>query len=231
MISSDGWKEACRLRLIVEDENKKVKEKPDLTIGKLKYKADLIPPSLMVDRYFAEEQKHIDNCSADIESLTQQMDAMKEEQGGEEGLLYEVIDEKGKISKNEVTKRLKEIKGDADVAEERKVLEDYLALLEKEAELKKQVKEAQKKLDEKVGAHYAKLSVEEIKTLVIDDKWLMTLAADMDSQIQNIASLLANRIKELAERYAAPLPNLTSDVETLSDKVDAHLNKMGFAWK
>jgi type I restriction enzyme M protein len=231
MVASDGWKEACKLRLVIEDENKKVKEKPDLTIGKLKYKADLIPPSLIVNRYFAEDQKQIDSLNAEIEMLTQQMEAMKEEHGGEEGLLYEVIDEKGKISKNEVTKRLKDIKGDADAADERKILEDYLALLEKETELKKKVKEAQKKLDEKVAAHYAKLSVEDIKALVIEDKWLTTLAADMDAQIQNIAALLANRIRELAERYAAPLPNLVNEIEALSGKVDTHLKKMGLTWK
>lgn len=231
MVASDGWKEACKLRLVIEDENKKVKEKPDLTIGKLKYKADLIPPSLIVARYFAEDQKQIDTLTAEMEALTQQMEAMKEEHGSEEGLLYEVIDEKGKITKNEVTKRLKDIKGDADAVDERKALEDYLALLEKETELKKKVKDAQKKLDERVAAHYGKLSVEEIKALVIEDKWLTTLAADMDSQIQNIAALLANRIKELAERYAAPLPNLIDGVDILSGKVDTHLKKMGFAWK
>ena len=231
MISSDGWKEACKLRLIIEDENKKIKEKPDLTIGKLKYKADLIPPHLIVARYFANEQKQIDDLSVEIESLIQQMDAMREEQGGEEGLLYEVVDEKGKISKNAVTKRLKEIKDDADAADECKALEEYFTLLEKEAEFNKKMKEAQKKLDETVAAQYAKLSVDEIKTLVIDDKWLTALSADMDSQIQNIAFQLANRIKELAERYTIPLPELTDDVDTFTDKVSAHLKKMGFSWK
>jgi type I restriction enzyme M protein len=231
MISSDGWKEACKLRLIIEDENKKIKEKPDLTIGKLKYKADLIPPSLIVARYFAKEQKVIEDISAEIESLTQQMDTVKEEHGGEEGLLYEVIDEKGKISKNAVVKRLKDIKGDTDAVDERKALEEYFALLEKEAKLNKRVKENQKKMDETVAAQYTKLSVEEIKTLVVDEKWLTTLATDMDSQIQNIAFQLANRIKELAERYTAPLPELTDDVVTLSGKVNAHLKKMGFKWK
>lgn len=231
MISSDGWKEACKLRLIIEDENKKIKEKPDLTIGKLKYKADLIPPSLIVTRYFAKEEKVIEYLSAEIESLTQQMDALKEEYGGEEGLLYEVIDEKGKIGKNAVAQRLKDIKGDADATDERKALEEYFALLEKEAEFNKKVKETQKILNEAVAAQYAKLSVEEIKTLVVDEKWLTTLAADMDSQIQNIAFQLANRIKELTRRYTLPLPRLVNDVDVFSTKVEKHLKKMRLAWK
>ena len=86
-------------------------------------------------------------------------------------------------------------------------------------------------MDEKVAAKYAKLSTNETKTLVIENKWFATLAADMDAQAQAIASQFADRIKELAERYVSPLPELTNEVETLTNKVDAHLKKMGFAWK
>jgi type I restriction enzyme M protein len=231
MISVDGWKEACKLRFVVEEDNKKSKEKADLVIGKLKYKADLIPPALIVARYLPQEQKQLDNLTAEAESFAQQMGEMKEEHGGEEGLLEEVIDDKGKISKGTIAERLKEIKDDPEAADERKVLDAYLALIEQEAEANKKVKEAQKALDEKVRAQYAKLSEQEIKALVIDDKWLATLAADVDTQTQAIASQFAARIKELAERYASPMPQLTGDVETLTAKVDAHLQKMGFAWK
>ncbi len=45
-----------------------------------------------------------------------------------------------------------------------------------------------------------------------------------------IVSLFTGRIKELAERYATPLPQLSNEVDTLTSKVDAHLKKMGFAW-
>ena len=41
---------------------------------------------------------------------------------------------------------------------------------------------------------------------------------------------LTGRVKELAERYATPLPQIAEEVETLSDKVDTHLKKMGFVW-
>ena len=58
------------------------------------------------------------------------MEEMAEEHGGEEGLLAEVIKEKGASSPPGVNARLKEIKGDAEAADERKALNDYLALLE-----------------------------------------------------------------------------------------------------
>jgi hypothetical protein len=41
---------------------------------------------------------------------------------------------------------------------------------------------------------------------------------------------LTGRIKQLAERYAAPLPKLAQEVQALSARLDEHLKKMGFAW-
>jgi type I restriction enzyme M protein len=38
------------------------------------------------------------------------------------------------------------------------------------------------------------------------------------------------RIRELAERYSAPLPKLTDEVSAFASRVEGHLKKMG-AWK
>jgi len=230
MITSDGWKEAGKLRLIVEDEKNKSKEKPDLVISKQKLKADLIPPALLVARYFNKEQNEINALIAESESLAAQMEELKEEQGGEEGTLEEVVDEKGKISKGILTKRIKEIKDDPETGDERKALEDYLALIEKESETNRQVKEAQKALDEKVAAQYAKLTEEEIKTLVVDEKWLVRIAADVQSELDHISQNLNGRISELAERYTTPLPQQSQNLDELKNRVDVHLKKMGFIW-
>ena len=74
------------------------------------------------------------------------------------------------------------------------------------------------------------LSEDEVKTLVIEDKWLATFASDMQTELNRISQALARRIKEIGERYAMPLPKLSEDVEILSRKVDAHLKRMGFIW-
>ena len=42
---------------------------------------------------------------------------------------------------------------------------------------------------------------------------------------------LTGRIRQLAERYATPLPQLTDEVATLAARVDGHLKKMGAVWK
>jgi type I restriction enzyme M protein len=41
---------------------------------------------------------------------------------------------------------------------------------------------------------------------------------------------LTGRIKQLAERYATPLPKLLDELESLAVTVDEHFKKMGFVW-
>jgi type I restriction enzyme M protein len=176
-----GWVEAARPRLIVETKEQKSKEDPDFTVDKHKFKSDLIPAALLGARYFAAAQPVIDAIESEAAALEQQLDELKEEHGGEGGLLEEVVDEKGRIPKKAVAARLKEIGGDVDLDDERKALENYAALLDQQADTKSRLKAAQDALEAKVAEKYGKLTEAEIKTLVVDDKWLAQLAADVQS--------------------------------------------------
>jgi type I restriction enzyme M protein len=66
---------------------------------------------------------------------------------------------------------------------------------------------------------------------VVDDKWLANLAAAVQGELGRVSQTLTGRIRQLAERYATPLPQLTCEVETLAARVDEHLKKMGAVWK
>ena len=92
------------------------------------------------------------------------------------------------------------------------------------------MKDLQRTLDAKVASQYARLSEDEIKTLVVDDKWIATLSTDIQTELDRVSQALTGRIKQLAERYEKPLPKLTEYIEILGMKVDEHLKKMGFAW-
>lgn len=227
MIVGDGWKEANKLRLI---EDKKSKEQPDLVIDKKKFKAELIPPSLITARYFRQEKADLDKAESDLAAATQALEEMQEEHGGDEGVLSDLMNEKGKIPKAAVLDRLKEIKKDKDAEEERKILSAYLDLVEKESAAGSTVKNLQKALDLKVAGKYSKLTEDEIKTLVVEDKWLATLESDIQTELDRVSQALTGRIRQLAERYATPLPKLEEEAEALSAKVEGHLKKMGFAW-
>ncbi len=225
---------------------------------------DLIPPELIVRRYFAEEQRTIEEFEADKESVTREREEMEEEHGGEEGILEGLKNGKGKITKGVVQDRAMELraeilessetsfeqkrsakaikkdfakivweKGTKDEAElfaELDVLHDYLRLIDAEAAATKKVKDARLALDRKVLAKYGELDEEEVKTLVVDDKWMATIESAVKSEMERISQNLTRRIRTLAERYAVPLPELTIEAEDLTAKVNAHLNKMGFVW-
>jgi type I restriction enzyme M protein len=230
LIAADGWQEAARPRGIVEDKARKIKETPNLAIGRKKYKMDLVPPALVVARYFAKEQTEVEALQAQQETAAQVLEEFIEEHSGEEGLLAEAANDRGKVTKGVLTGRLKAIAGDAESNDERDALERCLALIDADSEASKAVKEAQAALDAKVLARYGKLTEAEIKTLVVEDKWLASLRAAIDGEVQRAMQQLARRVKELEERYARPLPALECEVEALSAKVEKHVEKMGLAW-
>jgi len=83
-------------------------------------------------------------------------------------------------------------------------------------------------LEVKIINQYPKLSIDEIKTLVVDKKWMVTMEAKIKTGMDAIIHRLTERIKELTERYETPMPKLTNDVTDLTSKVEKHLKKMGY---
>jgi len=92
-------------------------------------------------------------------------------------------------------------------------------------------REAEETLAKQTLEKFAKLTVDEIKTLVVADKWLAALAAAAQDEVDRVSQTLTGRIRQLAERYATPLPALENEIEQLSAKVSGHLKKMGAVWK
>jgi len=223
LIAADGWK-AETYRVI---ETKKGKgDKPGKEVDK-GWACDLVPKELVVARYFAPEQEAIRKLEEESESLAAQITELEEEHNTEDGAFSEL----DKINKANVTARLKEIKGDKELKDEADVLNQWLKLNNRQAAAKKQLKEAEKELDDRAYAKYPKLTQDEVKTMVIEDKWLASLEAAIHGEMDRISQGLTQRVKELAERYETTLPELTDQVGDLEEKVNGHLEKMGFAWK
>ena len=218
LIAIDGWK-AETDRVIETDKKGKEKDKGWI--------CDLVPKTLVVARYFSEEQAAIDRLVIDLDSVTACLAEMEEEHGGEDG----AFPERDKVNKANVTEQLKEIKGDKDATDEAAALNDWLKLNNEEAGLKKRIKEAEAALDGQAYAQYPKLTESEIKTLVVDDKWLATLDAAIYGEMDRVSQQFTQRVKELAERYETPMPQMVGRVAELEAKVNCHLEKMGFAWK
>lgn len=223
VLTQAGWPGGKVLRELVARKGEKLKETPDLTINKIKYKAELIAPALIVQRYFAEEQAALDALQAKLDNATQELDSFIEEHSAEDGNLAEALNDKDKITKASVTARLK-LATDPD---EKTALKQVQKLFDAETRQKKAVKDAQDALDLAVFKHYPSLTEADIKALIVDDKWLATLCGQIEAEIERITQQLANRVKELDERYAEPMPAITRSVEQLSNKVADHLKTMG----
>jgi type I restriction enzyme M protein len=138
------------------------------------------------------------------------------------------------VNKASVTARLKEVGGlftsDEEAREEASILQQWLKLNSEEADIKKRLKEAEANLDAKAYSYYPKLSEVEIKTLVVDDKWLAALDAAIQGETDRVSQQLTQRVMELAERYETPLPKVASRVAELEARVNCHLERMGFSW-
>ncbi|MEY0665136.1 type I restriction-modification system subunit M [Providencia rettgeri] len=226
VLVQDGWSTGKVLRELEVKKGEKLRETPDLVIGKTKYKAELIPPALIVARYFADEQTTIDTLQSELDSASQELETYLEENSGDDGLLNDALNDKDKVTKATIMARLK-VAIDLD---EKSVLKQVKKLFDNEADAKKTLKEAQDALDLAVLKQYPKLSIDEIKTLIVDDKWLTTLQNNIEAEIERVTQQLANRVKELEERYSEPLPDISKSVESLSEKVAGHLQAMGLEW-
>lgn len=231
LITSDGWKGANTLTEIVKKKGEKSDEEPDVVIGKARFKAELIPSTLIVARYFTAEKAALDDLQAGFEAVSREIAGMQEGHGGDEGLLSAVIGDNGKIAKGAVKARLKEIKGDRDSDDEREVLEQYLDLIDRESEAKTAVKAAEGALNKKLLKKYPALTEDEIRTLVVEDKWASTLCSDIKVELDRLSQHLTGRVRELADRYETPLPEIEDEVEALDAKVEEHLKRMGFVWQ
>jgi len=106
----------------------------------------------------------------------------------------------------------------------------YQSLANDEASLSSQIKVAENALYELLIEKYPNIPLNEIKELIVDDKWLATLQTNIVAEIERVTQQMANRVKQLEERYSTPLPTLTQSVDDLSDKVAGHLNAMGLEW-
>lgn len=197
------------------------------------WKADkeMIPAELIINKYFQNDQYAIDELEEQKEAVGRQMEELEEDQTDENDLFDNARNDKGKLAKASINDRIKQIKYDKDAQDELKALKVYMILLEEEAETKAKLKQAVKALDDKVSRKYSSLTDAEIKTLLVEDKWLASVTREVQTTIEIVSHRLGTRIKELAKRYAQLLPEIEDEVNELTLKVEEHLIRMGFTWK
>jgi type I restriction enzyme M protein len=230
LVMNEGWAGAAKPRKTIEDKDRKLSEAPDLVVGTgrgaTKYKMDLIPPALIVARYFAQERGDLDTLIAAIEGASRAVEEYVEEHAVEDGLLAEAMDD-DKISKALVAARLRVAKREGSDPDEVATLEHLLKLYDTEAAGKKVVKAVEDELDKKTLAKYGDLSEDDIRTLVLHDKWAATMVSRVSAEVEALTLALVGRIQQLGERYGETVGDLDAVLAKLEAKIEGHLAGMG----
>ncbi|HCX03966.1 MAG TPA: type I restriction-modification system subunit M, partial [Clostridiales bacterium] len=191
---------------------------------------DLLPEELIINGYFKGEKEEVENLESEKDNLESELQEFEEEHTGEDGLLEEVRNDKGNITKTALKKKVKELEKEKDSEEELEVFNKYLTLTDDISSIKKKIKKKEKALSKKVGEKLENISEEEVKDIVVEKKWITTVKSKVLEEMERISYRLTSRIKELAERYEEPLPEIEKEVQKLEGKVKEHLKRMGVSW-
>lgn len=234
LLAQDGWAAASTVRQLVpiKDKNGKniYKEEADFEFGnaktKTKHKSDIIPPALVVSRFFADKKANLDAITQSKENATQALESFIEDNSGEDSLIASALGENGKYKAADV-KREAKVATDTDEAA---ALSTLAKLQTNEAAAKKAEKAAIEALDLATFKKIPQLTEDEAKALTVNDKWLATIETRIGEEIERITQALATRVQTLDERYAKTLPELSDAVDSFSKKVETHLKKMGLKW-
>jgi type I restriction enzyme M protein len=230
LVMNEGWLDAAKPRTAIEDKGRKLTETPDLVIGTgrsgTKLKMDLISPSLIVAKYFADEQAKINELNGRADSAARAVEEYTEEYAVEDGPLSAAMDD-DKINKALASARLKQAKREDSDPEEIKALEQLINLYDTEAATRKAVKDAKSDLDLATLKKYGELTVDEIKRIVLDDKWHATVSTRVASEVNSLTLNLVSRIRQLGERYAETVEDLGTQLTKLESLVARHLADMG----
>ncbi len=238
LIAQDGWPavkdlaeitkesdEAANLTVVFEETETEKKGKAKTKRISKKYRSEVIAPELVARRYFSDDLAKLEEKQNELERLSQELESHLEEHSVEESVLNDVLDAKGKLS----AKLLKAELEKSGIEEgERAILQTAQTLMAQEKVAKDAVKTQSEALNLAIFKQFGQLSEEEIKELVVKDKWLATLQSRIENRLENAIQQLISRLNTLEDRYRSPMAELAQEVEMWQSKVNVHLKNMGF---
>lgn len=190
------------------------------------YDGEIIPKSLVIEHFYPDELNAQKKYQGELDVITAQLEELVEENSGEDGYFTALSDMKDAT----VKARIKAIKQDADSADELQALQEYLRLSGIESDAKKLIKESIALLDMAAREKYEQLTDEEIKQLLVEEKWFRTIYDGIDAIHSAVSHRLSSRVTELVKRYEFTLPECEAEITVLESKVKSHLERMGFVW-
>ena len=235
MVSNDGW-------TYPEVKAIKRKETTDKKTNTTKVKesacmydeivCDLLPVNIVLSEYFTAETSAISDLVGQIDDKQSEMDELVEQYPD----VFDLGDDDDNESEEKTTsvkaadvkKAIKNAKAEGTSDADVKLLKQWLELSTKKDELNKTLKQKRNALTEAVVKKYASLSENEVKTLVVERKWLASVVGGCESLMQSVTHRIATDVTALVERYENTMPELARDVTNFEDEVNGYLNEMGF---
>ena len=193
MITDNGWLPTLSY---AKDKNGRIK--------KNEFDSDLLPKQIVINKFFHDEQLNIDENNNELNCLISDFDSLVEENTGDESLFKD--DEKVK------EKLLKEKKKESN-DEELIIIEKLLDNLSKQKNIKKEIKELQENLNEKVISKYNSLESKECKNIIVYDKWFCSIEEKFTNCINNIITNLSSNIIKLEEEYECTLEGINEQIK------------------
>ena len=300
IIKASGYEAGREIEYVYAQKKQKDESGETVSVddtSKLKsFKGAIIPREILECEYFRDELNELNELKEKAAFFEAELDEMREEESGDEGLLKEALNDKGdNIPKTNLNRRIKELeskKTSSEVTDIIKLIQllevgnmsemervvnannelnnydlknkngsfgkaklkaalkeandraampeiyadEYNALLSYQAKLiekeesYKNIKETQKALDALVLAKYGELTIDEIKRLMFDKKWMARLEADVVDAIEQVLNSLASSVVLIAKRYERTLDEIENKATLSKGTVKSALERMGCKW-
>lgn len=211
-----------------------------LLVNALNEKGDGIPKANLNKQIKELESKKTSPVMSDIIKLIELFDAgstsemEKIVKANSKLKTYELRNKNGSFGKAKLRNALKEASDNAIMpetyVEEYNALLSYQAKLTEKEEADKAIKEAQKELDDLVLAKYGELTIDEVKHLLFDKKWMARLESDIIDSIDQVLNSLASKVFLIAKRYEHTLGEIEEKTAQSKAKVKSALERMGYTW-
>ncbi|MFJ6281066.1 N-6 DNA methylase [Arthrobacter subterraneus] len=234
LIVSEGWTQAVQPRgaRTWKDKNNKPKyEDAHIVFGTgakaQRWVMDLLPPEHVIARYFAAEQAELDRLTEARDAAIFAVAEYIEDNAVEGGLLFDAVDDEGKLTNAAAKVALKELKVTKGDPDEIAALAKVITLYTAEARAKGAVKDATVALNEKAVEKYKMLTETEVQNLVIEDKWGSTLQRQINGEVGALGGILIARLGVLGSRYQHTIRALEAQIECLGAAVAEDLGRIG----
>ena len=106
------------------------------------------------------------------------------------------------------------------------LINNLLNNLSEQKELKKEIKDKQELLNDKVIKEYNSLTEEESKNIIVYDKWFESIENKFNTCMSNLINNLANGITNLDDEYESTLTDLNNEIEEKEKELSSLLKDL-----